>query len=492
MELKVRLSDWDAGLPVVMLNQETAKTIGVHTQEMVSIKTISKYPKEISSVIDMNGRIKKDEILVSSEVKNRLGLKNRQKVDVNIASVTRSLAFIKKKLNGHRLSGNEINEIVKDIVGNSLSEAEIALFVSGMCKEGMTKKEIINMIKAMLKYGNKMSIRSEFIVDKHSVGGVPGNRTTPIVVSICAAAGLTFPKTSSRAITSAAGTADAVESIARVDFSLNELKKILKKTNAFMVWGGSLEMVPADSRILGVEKTLAIDPYSQMIASILSKKLAVGSKYILLDIPYGKNSKVSKNRAERLKEEFKDIARYFNKRLKCVITKGNQPIGNGIGPGLEMRDVASVLDPKKKSPQDLEEKALLLSGKILEMTGKAQNGKGKDAAREILYSGKAFEKFKQIIKAQGGSLRKLREAKFKKDIIAKRGGKIAEINNKKIVSMARILGCPADKFSGIYLYFHVGDRIRKKDRILTIYSETKTRLNEAIKFYSEKKPVVLR
>jgi AMP phosphorylase len=489
MELKVKLSDWDAGLPVVMLNQETAKTIGVHTQEMVSIKTLSRVPKEISSVIDMNGRLRKDEILVSSEVRSRMGLKKGQKVDVNIASVTKSLIFIKKKLNGHRLSELEINEIVKDIVGNSLSEAEIALFVSGMCKEGMTGNEVIYMINAMLKYGNKMRIDKEFVVDKHSIGGVPGNRTTPIVVSICAAAGLTFPKTSSRAITSAAGTADAVESIARVDFSLDELKKILKETNAFMVWGGSLEMVPADSRILGVEKMLTIDPYSQMMASILSKKLAAGSKYILLDIPYGKNSKVTRKRAEKLEREFKKLAKHLHKKMRCVLTKGDEPIGNGIGPGLEMKDVIRVLDPGQSGPKDLEEKALFLAGNLLEMTGKAENNSGTEIARKILYSGKAFEKFKQIIKAQGGSLKRLKEAKFRKDIFPKKGGKIRSIDNKRIVSMARILGCPADKFSGIYLHHHAGEIVGKKDRLMTVYSETRDRLRKAVEFDREK-PIV--
>ena len=489
MELKVKFLKWTAGLPVAMLSYETAAEIGIRPQSMVLIKTLSRNPKKISSVIDIiEDSLKKNEILVSSEIRNKMGLKRGQKVDVNLPPLTKSLTFIKKKLNGRRLSNSEINEIVKDVVSNSLSEVEISLFVAGMCKEGMTEKEIIYMIKAMLKHGNKLNLKGEYIVDKHSIGGVPGNRTTPIVVSICSAAGLIFPKTSSRAITSAAGTADVIETIARVDFSIPELKKIIKKTNAFMVWGGSLEMVPADSKILNVEKMLTIDPRSQLIASIMSKKLAVGSKYILIDIPSGKNAKISRQKAKIMKRDFQDLGRYFHKKLRCVITDGSHPIGKGIGPCLELVDVIKVLNPNEQGPKDLEDKALFLSGEILEMVGKAKEGKGVELAKEILCSGKAFEKFKEIIRAQEGSFRRIKEAKFKRDIISKHGGKITEVNNKRIVEMAGILGCPADKFSGIYLHLNVNDRLKKGDKIVTLYSETKSRIADALKFYRESSP----
>jgi len=353
----------------------------------------------------------------------------------------------------------------------------------------MTMKEIIYLIKAMLKFGNELEINKEFVVDKHSIGGVPGNRTTPIVVSICSAAGLTFPKTSSKAITSAAGTADTIETIARVDFSMSELKKILKKTNAFMVWGGSLGLVPADSKIIEVEKSLTIDPRSQLIASIMSKKFAAGSKYILIDIPYGKNAKVTKKKAERLKRDFAKLGKYFRKKIKCILTDGSQPIGNGIGPALELRDIIKILNPSENGPSDLEKKSLTLSGMILEMTGKAKKGKGIELAKEILYSGKAFEKFKEIINAQKGSLSRLRDAKFKKDILAKRNGKIKEIDGKKIVILARILGCPVDKFSGIYLNVHVGDSFKKGEKLMTFHSETQSRIREAVESYKERSPL---
>ena len=490
MELKIRLLKWSAGLPVAMLNKRTAEKMGIHPKDRVSIQTTSRPIKEISTIVDtIEGLVKNNEIAVSSELKKNFNLKVGQKVDVNLSSPPKSIELVKKKLNKKVLSKKEIDEIIEDIVDNSLPELEIALFVSAMYKQGMNFKETIYLTESILKSGNSLKLPGKFIVDKHCIGGVSGNRTTPLVVSICAAAGLTFPKTSSRAITSAAGTADVIETIAKVGFSIKELEKIVKKTNACMVWGGSLGMVPADSRIIQVEKLLKIDPQAQLLASIMSKKLAVGSKYILIDIPYGKGAKVNKSQAIKLKKKFEQIGKYFHKKISVVLTDGKQPIGNGIGPGLELIDILKILKREEDAPKDLEKKSLFLAGQILEMAKKAKKGKGVELANEILQSGKAFEKFEQIIIAQGGKLKKIKLAKFKKNILSKKSGKIREINNKKINSLAKIAGCPIDKFAGVYLYFHVGDKIKKGEKILTIYSESKSRLNEAIRFYNETKPI---
>ena len=257
-----------------------------------------------------------------------------------------------------------------------------------------------------------------------------------------------------------------------------------------MVWGGSLDIVPVDSKIIKVEKELNIDPKSQLTASIMSKKFAVGSKYILIDIPYGKNVKVDKTKAESLKREFLRLGKHFNKKIKVVLTDGNEPIGNGIGPILELRDIVKVLNPKEKGPGDLERKSLFLAGEIFEMTGKAKKGAGIKMAEEILYSGQALKKFREIIEMQGGNLNKLkRSAKFKKDIAAPRTVRIVGIDNRKINSLARIAGCPVDKYSGLYLYNHVGSQIKRGEKIMTIYSETLPRLNQALKFYNLEKPI---
>ncbi len=493
MELKVKFLKWSAGIPVAMLNQKTAKKIGVHVQDKISIKTLSKYPKELSTIIDtVTGFIKKDEIAVSSELSKRLGLRKGQKVDISISLNSKSLFFIKKKLNNKKLSREEIKEIIKDIVNNSLSEAEIALFVSGMYKNGMDLKEITYLIDAILSSGNKLSFHNKIVGDKHSIGGIAGNRTTPIVVSICASAGIIMPKSSSRAITTPAGTADVIETICPVEFTIKELKKIVKKTKACLIWGGSLGIVPADSKIIQVEKILGIDPEAQLLASIMSKKLAMGSKYILIDIPYGKTAKVDKTKALKLKRKFEQLGKHFKVKLKVVLTTADEPMGSGVGPALELIDVIKILNPNERGPEDLEKKSLFLAGELLEMTKKAEKGKGIEMAKKILVSGKAFEKFKQIIEAQGGSLKEIKPAKFRKNILAKKSGRIFEIDNKKINNLARVAGCPADKFAGLYIYHNLKEKVKKREVILTIYSESKSRLNQALKFYKDKKPIKIR
>lgn len=490
MELKSKILKWKAGIPVAMLNEKTAELIGVKTKGRILIKTISKNPKSVSTLVDMSPIfIKKGKIGVSSELQERLSLKNGQKVDVDIAPLPSSMTFIKKKMNNESLNQKEINEIIKEIIDNTLSEPEIALFISAMYEKGMKMEETIYLINAILNSGERLRLRGKYVVDKHCIGGIPGNRTTPLVVSICAAGGLTFPKSSSRAITTAAGTADVMETIAKVNFSIKELKKIVKKTGACLIWGGSLEIVPADEKIISIEKILNIDPESQLLASIMSKKLALDANYILIDIPYGKTAKVSKEKALNLAKKFEYLGKHFKKKMKVVLTKGDEPIGNGIGPALELIDIIKILKRSKDRPLDLEEKSIFLAGELFEMTGKAKKGKGKRMAIELLNSDKAFYKFKEIISAQKGSLSKIKYAKFKRDIKTNKKGKIIEFDNKKINALARICGCPMDKSAGIYLYKHVGEELKKGEKIITLYSESKSRIKEGVSFFKNQKPI---
>jgi len=354
MLLKVKSLNLSAGKPIAIINYKTALKLNIHASERVRIKKINKKKRaefhEIIAITDIAKRLlHENDISVSSEVFEGLGLKDGEIVQVEPALRPLSINFILKKLNGGTLNYTEIFTIISDIVNNALTEAEISYFISGMYIHGMTYNETISLIRAMIKTGRRLKINGS-VVDKHSIGGIPGNRTTPIVVSICAAAGLTIPKTSSRAITSAAGTADVIETLAKVDFSIEEIKKIVKETNACLVWGGSLGLAPADDKIIQVERILGLDPEAQLIASILAKKISVGASHVLLDIPFGKEAKVSREKGADLAKKFHDLAKIFGIRLKAVLTNGEQPIGKGIGPVLEMRDVLAVLIRDKKRP----------------------------------------------------------------------------------------------------------------------------------------------
>ena len=488
MKFKIRKLSLGAGRPIAFIHESKAKELNLHVGERVQI---SYNGNKIIAIADIvRGLLKPNEISLSEEILSYLKPKSGDFVDVSLALEPRSTRLIFKKLNAQPLSKNEIYSIIKDIVNNSLTEAEIAYFVSGVYENGMSLKETIYLTEAMFRTGKELTWHTREIVDKHSIGGIAGNRTTPIVVSICAAAGLVMPKTSSRSITSAAGTADVIESLARVDFSPSQLKKIVNKTGACLAWGGSLGFAPADDKLIRVERLLGLDPESQLIASILAKKIAVGSKYVLIDIPYGPEAKVNKSRAEDLKNKFLAVARHFNLKMRVVLTPGFQPIGNGIGPYLEMIDVLRVLK-RENSPLDLERKAIFLASQILEMTKKCLAGKGVHIAQQILDSGKALKKFNEIINAQGRKKTSLKLAKFNFSIKASKSGKIKDIKNRAINNLGRILGCPIDKAAGIYIYKHVGQSVKKGEKLLTLYSESRKKMKEAIDYFNEIKPILL-
>jgi len=480
MELRFRPINLKAGRPVAFVNLLFAKKMNIHEGGRIEVSYRTKKAIIIANI--MENFVKEGEISFSDEAAFYFNLKKGDKVRVNIPLESLSTQLILKKLNRKELKDEEVHIIVKDIVNNALSETEIAYFISAVYEHGMTMRETISLTKAIATTGKIMKWKERVVADKHSIGGIPGNRTTPIVVSICAAAGVLIPKTSSRAITSSAGTADTVETIANVNLSYSELIKAVEKTGACLAWGGSLGLAPADDKLIRVERLLNLDPEPQLIASIMAKKISVGSKYVLIDIPCGRGAKVSRERAIKLKEKFVRVGKYFGIKTDIVLTEGNEPIGNGIGPVLEMLDVLRVLK-REDPPIDLEKKSIFLSSWILERTGKAEKGNGVKIAQEILNSGKAFKKFDEIITAQGRKRNDLKLGKFKYDLKSSLSGTVRKIDNKLINLLGRVLGCPADKSAGIYLHKHVGDNIKKEEKILTIYAESRNRLNEGLKFF---------
>tara|TARA_Y100000310_G_scaffold316318_1_gene367867 strand:+ start:2478 stop:3947 length:1470 start_codon:yes stop_codon:yes gene_type:complete len=488
MKLKVKILGFSAGRPVCMINEKTAKEISLHVGNRISIK---KQGKILISIVNISESLNPNYIGVSNEVIKKLKLKSNDKVEIEITQRPQSINIIKKKLSGQELSKKEIFKIVNDIAKNALTEAEISFFISAVHSNNLSLGETKYLIQAMVKSGSQLKLRGK-VVDKHCIGGVAGNRTTPIVVSICAAIGLKTPKTSSRAITSAAGTVDVIETIARVDFSIKELKKIISKTNACFVWGGALGLAPVDDKIIRVERIVKIDSTSQLLASILSKKISVDSKYVLIDIPYGNSAKVTKKQAKELKRKFLNLGRKFDLKLDVVLTDGSEPIGNGIGPILEIIDVIKVLNSDNDAPKDLREKSIMLAGELIELSGKVEKGQGKKLAKEILDSGKAFKKFEQIIKAQKGKIKSLKPGRYSYDIKVKTKTKINHLNNKLINSLARQAGCPEDKAAGIYLHKKKGNIIGKGEKVMTIYSTSKERLAHAMKFYNKNKKQMIK
>ena len=481
MKLRIKDIDISSGGPLIaVMNKKDAALLDLHVMDRIKIRKRIRIETVVVDIADGKKVVPQGRIGVFEEVIGSLKLKGNDVVDIMIARKPLSLDYIKKKLDGRKLNEKEIDQIVWDIVHNKLSAVELAYFVAACYTNVMTTEETILLTKSMVKHGDLLKLNKYPVIDKHSIGGIPGNRTTLIIVPIIAAAGYYIPKTSSRSITSAAGTADTMEVLAKVAFPIEKMKQIVLKAKGCVVWGGSLNLAPADDKIISVERPLEIDAESQLLASIMAKKHSVSSTHILIDVPVGKDAKVKNlHEALRLKKEFEQIGKKLGKHVKVLITNGMQPIGNGIGPALEARDVLWVLKRDPRRPLDLEKKCLMMCANIFSMLGIKNSYK---KAFGILDSGKAFSKMIEIIRAQGGkeiAAEDIKIGKFVHDILSPKSGKVAGIDNIAVSRIARIAGAPLDKGAGIYLYKHVRDKVKRGEKLFTIYSESRHELDYA-------------
>ena len=481
MKLKVKDMDISSGVTLVaVFNKHDAELLDLHLMDRVKIIRGSKIETAVVDISQNGNVIKQGSVGLFEEVMSSLKIKNNDSVEIKIAKKPLSIEFIRKKLDGGILSKKEIDQIVWDIVHNKLSSIEMTYFVAACYTNVMTAKETVLLTKSMVEHGDILKIGKYPIIDKHCIGGIPGNRTTMIIVPIVAAAGLYIPKTSSRSITSPAGTADTMEVLANVTFPIEKMKKIVLKTHGCIVWGGSLNLAPADDKIIAVERPLEIDAESQLLASIMAKKHSVSSTHILIDIPTGKNAKVRTSKeAAHLKKQFAMIGKKLGKHVEVMITDGSQPIGNGIGPSLEARDVMWILKRDSRRPLDLEKKCIAMCANIFKMAGIKDGAK---KAIELLDSGKAYRKMEEIIKAQGGkeiNPEKIAVGKYAYSIVSKKSGTVKGISNAYITRIARIAGAPQNKGAGIYIYKHVNDKVKKEEKLYTIHAESEQRLKFA-------------
>lgn len=407
---------------------------------------------------------------------------------------TLAIEAIRKKLVGKKLTYREIFAVMDEIAHKRLDTVLTTYFAASGYSKGFTSDELYYLTKAMVETGEKLHFPG-IVADKHSIGGVPGTRTSLIVIPIVASAGFTIPKSSSRAITTPDGTADDMEILAEVTFTKEEIYSIVSKTNACIIWGGSVSIAPADDILIQVEKPLMFESYDKIIVSIMAKKIAFGSNHVVIDIPYGNHVKVHRRSdAQVLKDKFENIAHRFGIKVIAIIHETPGPLGRGIGPILETREALRVLEQKENRPLDLENHALSLSAALLDLclkdTSKANQKKiadmynnSLDWAKYLLTSGAALSKMKEIIKAQRGkpniNSNDLIPGTYSYDVIAQKAGVISEINSENVTAIAKILGAPSQKGSGIYFVKKIGDRLQKHDIVCTLYSETMYNLKEA-------------
>ena len=426
----------------------------------------------VLNIVDDAKIVKPDELGLSEQAFDQLGQQAGHKVRIAHTEPPHSMEAVRRKIDGERLDLKDFRAITRDIVANRYSKMEMAAFLVSSAQGGLDREEILSLTRAMTETGERLRWDESLVADKHCIGGIPGNRTTMLVVPIVAAHGLLIPKTSSRAITSPAGTADTMSVLAHVDLTPEEMHAVAKKTHACLAWGGKARLAPADDILISVERPLGIDSEGQMIASILSKKLAAGSTHLLLDIPVGPTAKVRHmNQALRLRKMFEFVGDRLGIHLEVVITDGSQPIGRGIGPALEARDVMQVLQNDREAPDDLRQKALYLAGRVLEFDPDVRGGQGYNLARDILESGRALRKMQQIIEAQGAAEPIPAEAPLNEEVLADADGWVTAIDNYQMARIARLAGAPMDLNAGVDLYKKLGDRVEKGEPLYRIQAE---------------------
>lgn len=485
MKAYAKLIDLSTGdSPAVVMNLDAVRANGLHAGDRILITADAK--SVIAALDTMRGRSLEDSQMgLFIETAQALGVHDGATLDVQPAPKPRSIDLIKKKMDNKELSDDEMLCIIKDIVDGRLTQVEVSFFVAAGSINPLSFKEIAALTRATADTGVKLHFDKKIVIDKHCIGGVPNNRTSMITVPIMASLGYTVPKTSSRAITSPAGTADTLEVLTEVNITVERMTEIVNKVGACLTWGGSVKLAPADDRIIRVERPMSIDAQGFMLASIMAKKYAAGSTHVAIDIPYGEGAKVKTlEEARALKSNFETIANMLGMHVLVLTTDGSQTVGNGVGPLLEAYDVMAVLQNDFSAPQDLRAKSIMIAGELLEFIGHCQKGEGRGIAEQQIVSGAAWRKFNEIIDAQGRKqLPPL--GRYVHYVTADDAGVVEHIDNFGVTRISRIAGAPANKNAGLLLYAKVGAAVARGEKLFAIFAENEDDLKNAIAFVGQ-------
>ena len=481
-QLKVRRVNLDTGRENVVVISRRSNALRPEVFRGFSRVELRRDSKVLLAtlLITDDGLVAADEIGLAEPAFRRFAEAAGSLVTVSPATPPDSLDAVRAKIQGHALRPDEIGAIVDDISHYRYSDMEVAAFLISSASF-MTSGELLALSRAMAQAGTQLKWTQPMIVDKHCIGGIPGNRTSMVVVPIVAAHGLTIPKTSSRAITSPAGTADTMEVLARVDLRADELKEVVNACHGCLVWGGHVNLAPADDILISVERPLSIDTREQMVASIMSKKLAAGSTHLLIDLPVGPAAKLQTAMdAMRLRKLFEFVGDHFGISVEVITTDGRQPIGNGIGPVLEAQDVMAVLANAGDAPSDLREKSLRLAAHLLEYDPELRGGSGYIRARQLLESGAALRQMHKIIDAQGTSGCRTDLGSLTADVPSPRDGVVEAIDCLRLNRLARTAGAPIDKGAGIKVFKKIGDRVEKGEPLYRIFAYAQSEFDLAL------------
>ena len=481
---RVGIDTWRENVAYLHRDCPVVRAAGFQALSKVEIHANGCTIQAVLNVVDDERIVSPCQLGVSEEAFARLGVAEGHVASIAHAEPPHSIAALHRKINGDRLGREDLMGIIRDIAEARYSKIELAAFVVATNQVELDREEVLHLTEAMIAVGRRLDWRAQVgsgpVVDKHCIGGIPGNRTSMLVVPIVAAHGMLCPKTSSRAITSPAGTADTMEVLANVELPFDRMVSIVRDHHACLAWGGTADLSPADDILISVERPLSIDSPGQMVASILSKKIAAGSTHLVLDIPVGASAKVrSMAEAHRLKKLFEFVAEHLRLQLDVVISDGRQPIGRGIGPVLEARDVMQVLRGDPEAPHDLRQKSLRLAGRMIEFDPDVRGGQGYQIARDILESGRALAQMEAIIEAQGRRAEPPPLGALSTEILAPQDGVVLSLDNLRIARIARLAGAPQVPGAGLDLLKKLGDTVKAGEALYRIHAQYPTDLQFA-------------
>lgn len=484
---------WRENVAFVRRDCPRVRAEGLLPLAKVDIAADGAHITAVLNLVDDPRLLGEGELGLSNQAFAQLGALEGSTVSLTLAEPPRSAGALRRRIGGAKLSADEITALVRDIAARRYSKVELAAFLVATSQIGFDRDEVLHLTRAMVAAGHRISWDGASaglrVLDKHSIGGVPGNRTSMIVTPIVAAhaqqtgAALLMPKTSSRAITSPAGTADTMACLADVELPLERLRRIVAEQRACLAWGGRAALSPADDVLISVSRPLALDAPGQMVASILSKKIAAGATHLVLDIPLGPTAKVrSAAQAAELQALFEYVAAETGLVLEVVVSDGVQPVGRGIGPVLEARDVLQVLHGDAGAPEDLRAHALVLAARLLEFDPAVPQGAGYDRARDLLASGAALAAFERIVDAQGRhpfDYRAPPHARLRYERTAPHAGVVAAIDNLRLARIARLAGAPKAPAAGVDLLAKVGDTVAAGQPLYRIEADAPAELDFA-------------
>jgi len=402
----------------------------------------------------------------------------------------RFVDLIQKKKNGETLTKEEIDFMITDYVAGKIPDYQMSAMLMAIYFNGMENEELAGDLV-------DLSPIEGIKVDKHSTGGV-GDKTTLIVGPIVAACGVPVAKMSGRGLGFTGGTLDKLESISgfRIDLSAEEFFETVKKTGISVI-GQTGNLAPADKLLYALrDVTATVDSIPLIAASVMSKKLAAGSDKIVLDVTTGSGAFMKNTRdAKKLAKHMVAIGNHAGKETVAILTGMEEPLGFAIGNNMEVKEAIEVL--KGDGPEDVKEVSVALAGMMLSLgLENVSHSQGKRMAKKALSSGQAFEKFKEMVQAQGGDIRYVEHPEFferdafEGEVLAAEDGFLSGMDTEKIGVAAGLLGAGRetkdsviDMSAGIYLKKKIGDTVKKGEPIAICYAGTKEKLNRGMAMF---------